>query len=142
MDRQKIRVWAQENFVERIGDSEVPAAFLIEDDVDGAVTNQAQGKLFLKGTKQGQNKDDIARQHFFTPRLWMRNLIEDKERKEWWSFFQDRPSQPAIICYYWELKSAVFQQKMNLEHFPFDDQVLEMELASGWDLEGLGQPCA
>ena len=24
---------------------------------------------------------------------------------------------------------------MNLEHFPFDDQVLEMELASGWDLE-------
>ena len=127
--------FAQENFVERIGDSEVPAAFLSEDDVDGAVTNQAQGKLFFKRTKQGQNKDDSTRQHFFTPRLWMRNLIEDKERKEWWSFFQDRPSQPAIICYYWELKSAVFQQKMNLEHFPFDDQVLEMELASGWDLE-------
>ena len=29
-----------------------------QDDVDGAVTNQAQGKFFLKGTEQGQNKDD------------------------------------------------------------------------------------
>jgi len=116
-------------------------ADLSDDDVDHQNTDQAMGKLAIR-----HNCAKLGGEPLFAPRLGMANLIEAKERTEWWNFYagaserhegrgQEHAVGPAIICYNWELKNAVFQQVMDLHRFPFDTQELAMELKTGWDID-------
>ena len=71
---------------------------------------------------------DECKQALFTPRLRLKNLIEKKDEEFWYSFYSS--SGPPIICLGWKL-TGIFQEVMDLHHFPFDVQELGIRLESG-----------
>lgn len=74
----------------------------------------------------------------FKPRITFKNLIETKPGLKQWYHLKDwRASKPTVK---WNaLFTGVFHIQANLRRFPFDEQLLTIELQAGWELQPTAQ---
>ena len=107
-----------------------------ESEADRAERQQRQEKRLndlLDDKKSGQ-KDlyftGLDGERFFAPRLYFRNLAESGETETWLKIYLDPSCDDSVVVCLSSKCTGTFQEQFELEHFPFDEQDLTMEMAS------------
>ncbi|EOD27579.1 hypothetical protein EMIHUDRAFT_114529 [Emiliania huxleyi CCMP1516] len=106
-----------------------------ESEADRAERQRRQEKRLndlLDDSKSGQ-KDlyftGLEGERFFAPRLYFRNLASG-ETETWLKIYLDPSCDDSVVVCLSSKCTGTFQEQFELEHFPFDEQDLTMEMAS------------
>ena len=105
--------------------------------VDVEKTKQVSGKLIAVGDKENT---------YFTPQLSFANLVNDDWKpREFYEVIKNefvenlldgstKTLKAAIVC--WRvIGCGVFQNSFDMRSFPFDQQLLSIQLLSDWDVK-------
>jgi hypothetical protein len=91
-------------------------------------TDQERGHLVVGSALE----DEATYGTYWTPRLYFQNLIAKENDEQWFNLFDAAPNDarnPPIVRLSWKL-TGTFQEPLELQLFPLDQQLLTMRLVS------------